>query len=89
MKTVLPRYYQHVTYPTRGNQSLDHCYTPLKDAYKSVSRPHFGKSDHLSVLLLPVYKPKVKREPPVVREVKCWSAERESELQDCFDIMDW
>ena len=41
------------------------------------------------MLVLPVYKPKLKREPPVVTEVKCWSAERESGLQDCFDITDW
>ncbi|KAM9826454.1 uncharacterized protein ACBT44_006681 [Syngnathus typhle] len=29
----LPRYRQHVTCPTRGAQTLDHCYTVIKDAY--------------------------------------------------------
>ena len=41
------------------------------------------------MLLLPAYKLKLKREQPAVSEVQCWSAEHESELQDCFDTTDW
>ncbi len=32
----LPKYRQHVTYPTRDSNILDHCYTIIKDAYHSV-----------------------------------------------------
>ncbi|KAK1784285.1 hypothetical protein P4O66_003701 [Electrophorus voltai] len=28
LKRAVPNLYQHVTFPTRGNRTLDHCYTP-------------------------------------------------------------
>ncbi len=59
-KTIAPKYFQHVTINTRGDRTLDHCYSPLRDAYKSLPRPPFGKSDHSSVLLLPAYRQKLK-----------------------------
>ncbi|KAK1784814.1 hypothetical protein P4O66_003478 [Electrophorus voltai] len=31
LKRAVPNLYQHVTFPTRGNRTLDHCYTPYKD----------------------------------------------------------
>ena len=34
MKTVLPKYYQHVSCPTRGDKILDHCYSTIKNAYR-------------------------------------------------------
>ena len=49
MKTVLPKYYQHVSCPTRGDKILDHCYSTIKNAYRSMPRPHYGRSDHSSV----------------------------------------
>ena len=58
LKSVLPRYYQHVTCPTRGPNILDHCCTKIKHAYRSIARPHFGKSNHKAVLLLPAFKQK-------------------------------
>ncbi len=36
-------------------------------------RPPFGKSDHSSVLLLPAYRQKRKREAPALRTIQCWS----------------
>ncbi len=56
--TIAPKYFQHVN--KRGDRVLDHCYSPFRDAYKSLSRPPFGKSDHSSVLLLPAYRQKLK-----------------------------
>ncbi|XP_036420865.1 interferon-induced very large GTPase 1-like [Colossoma macropomum] len=56
LKKVLPKYYQHIKFPTQGEQTLDHCYTALKDSYKPLTRPAFGKSDYTSILLLPAYK---------------------------------
>ena len=54
MKTVLPKYYQHVSCPTRGDKILDHCYSTIKNAYRSMPRPHYGRSDQSSVFLVPV-----------------------------------
>ncbi len=68
---------------------MDHCYTPFQDAYKSLPRPPFGKSDHSSVLLLPAYRQKLKREAPALRTIQCWSDQSDSILQDCFDHVDW
>eukprot|EP00061_Rhincodon_typus_P006681 g27586.t1 len=56
LKNVPPKYHQHVSCPTRGLNILDHCDTTIKGAH----HPHFGKSDHNAVLLLPVYKLKLK-----------------------------
>ncbi len=52
-RTIAPKYFQHITINTRGDRVQDHCYTSFRDAYKSLPRPPFGKSDHSSVLLLP------------------------------------
>ncbi len=35
LKMVMPNFYQHIFCPTRGLNTLDHCYTPLKNAYKA------------------------------------------------------
>ena len=56
LRKVLPRYHQHISCPTRGTNTLDHVHTPFRDAYKALPRPSFGKSDHVSVLLLPSYR---------------------------------
>lgn len=34
METVLPKFYQHISFSTTGDQTLDHCYIPSKDCYK-------------------------------------------------------
>lgn len=46
MKKVLPKYYQHITFPTREEQTLDHCYTLFRDCYKPLPYTAFGKADH-------------------------------------------
>lgn len=51
LRQVMPYLYQHVSYPTRGKNKLDHCYTPYKQAYKSSSQTTFGKSDHSAIFL--------------------------------------
>ncbi len=73
----------------RGDRVLDHCYSPFWDAYKSLPRPPFSKSDHSSVLLLPAYRQKLKGEAPALRTVQCWSDQSDAILQDCFDHVDW
>ncbi|KAK1788604.1 hypothetical protein P4O66_002679 [Electrophorus voltai] len=56
LKCAVPNLYQHVTFPTRGNRTLDHCHTPYKDSYKALAHPPFGKSDHAAIFLIPKYK---------------------------------
>ena len=89
MKKVLPKYYQHIDFPTRGDQTLDHCYTAFRGSYKPLPRPAFGKADHTSILLLPAYKQKLKQVRPVMRTVHQWCDESVEALQDCFDSTDW
>ncbi len=88
-RTIAPKYFQHITINTRGDRVLDHCYSPFRDAYKSLPRPPFRKSDHSSFLLLPAYRQKLKREAPALRTIQCWSDQSDAILQDCFDHVDW
>ncbi len=88
-RTIAPKYFQHITINTRGDRVLDHCYSPFRDAYKSLPRPPFDKSDHSSVLLLPAYRQNLKRVAPALRTIQCWSDQLDAILQDCFDHVDW
>ncbi len=56
-RTIAPK---HITINMRGDRAL---------AYKSLPRPPFSKSDHSSVLLLPAYRQKLKREAPTLRTI--------------------
>ncbi|XP_055512237.1 uncharacterized protein LOC129709727 [Leucoraja erinacea] len=85
----LPNFHQHVSCSTRGPNTLDHCYTTIKDAYRSIPCPHFGKYDHTAVLLLPAYRQQLKSALPEVRTVQSWSGEAEEQLQDCLESVDW
>jgi hypothetical protein len=86
---MMPNFHHHVSLATRDDIVLDHCYSIHKQAYKALPRPPLGKSDHDSVLLLPVYKQKLKQEIPVTRSGEKWSPESEIILQDCFNSADW
>ncbi len=88
-RTIAPKYFQHITINTRGDRVLDHCYSPFRDAYKSLPHPPFGKLDHSSVLLLPAYRQKLKHEAAALRTIQCWSDQSDAILQDCFDHVDW
>ncbi len=88
-RTIAPKYFQHITINTRGDRVLDHCYSPFWDAYKSLPRPPFSKLDHSSILLLPAYRQKLKREAPALRTIQCWSDQSDAILQECFDHVDW
>ncbi len=89
LKKVLPNFHQHISCPTRGLNTLDHCYTPLKNAYKAHSLPAFGKSYHAAIFLTPEYKQRIFHEPPVEREVMRWSSHSEAMLQASLDDVDW
>ena len=65
-------------------------FIPLfRHGYKALPRPPFGKSDHISLLLLAAYKQKLKRDRPITRTVQRWSEESDEALQDCFASTDW
>ncbi len=89
LKTVLPKFYQHVNFATRGNNTLDLVYTTEKNAYKAVPRPHLGYSDHISVMLIPAYRPLLKLTKPVQKLITIWPENATSTLQDCFQCTDW
>jgi hypothetical protein len=67
---------------------LEDLYSTHRNTYKA--HPLFGKSDHNSILLIPVYKQKLKREVfeqevPIMK----WSDETDASLQDCFGSKEW
>ncbi len=89
LRQVMPNFHQHVSCPTRGPNTLDHCYSQFKNAYKARSLPAFGKSDHAAIFLTPEYKQRLAQEPPVKREVTCWSSHSQVMLQAALDDIDW
>ncbi len=64
-------------------------YTTVKNAYKAVPRPHLGYSDHISVMLIPAYRPLLKLTKPVQKLITIWPENATSTLQDCFQCTDW
>ncbi len=89
LRQVMPNFHQHVSCPTRGPNTLDHCYSQFKNAYKARSLPAFGKLDHAAIFLTPEYKQRLAQEPPVKREVTRWSSHSEAMLQVALDDVDW
>ncbi|KAI5098276.1 gastrula zinc finger protein XlCGF28.1-like [Silurus meridionalis] len=88
-RTVLPKLHQHVDFATRGANTLDLVYTNLPGTYRAEPRPHLGYSDHCSVMLIPAYRPLIRRSKPVLKQVKTWPEGATSALQDCFECTDW
>jgi hypothetical protein len=68
-----------------GGKTLDHFYSTHRNGYKALPRHPFCKS----ILLLSVYKQKLKREVPVMRSIRKWSDETDARLQACFTSADW
>ena len=50
-----------------GKKILDHLYSTHRDVYKVLPRPPFGKSDHNSIHLIPIWKQTLKQEAPVTQ----------------------
>ncbi len=89
LRQVMPNFQQHASCPTRGPNTLDHCYSLFKNAYKARSLPAFGKSDHAAIFLTPEYKQRLAQEPPVQRVVTRWSSHSEAMLQAALDDVNW
>lgn len=82
--TILPEFPQYVSFPTRGKNTLQPVYSSITDAYKASPPPHLGQSDHISLLLTPVYRPLINRVRPSIRTVQIWPEGALSQLQDCL-----
>lgn len=86
---ITPRFYQHVTIGTRGNNTLDRVYTNRRGAYRAFPLPNLGLSDHISVMLAPSYSPVVKTMKPTQKSITVWPGNAASVLQHCFESTDW
>lgn len=46
LRTVLPRFHQNLSCPTRWHNTLDHVYTNVAEVYKTITLSHLGQFDH-------------------------------------------
>ncbi len=83
LKSVFPKIHQLIDFPTRGNNTLDFVYTTQRGAYKDLPLPHLGASDHITVMLMPAYRPLVKVIKPVQKQIQVWPEGSSEALQDC------
>lgn len=77
--------YKHVSIATRGNNTLDQVYTKRWEAYRAVTRPHLGFSDHLSIKLIAPHHPVLTHNKPTQKAIILWPNTAISMLQDCFE----
>ena len=75
LRKYIPKLYKSVTFPTRGNKTLDQCYSNIKNAFLAAPLPHFGKSDHLAIILRPAYIKRLKARPVTIKTVNTWTDE--------------
>ncbi|KAI3354852.1 hypothetical protein L3Q82_004551 [Scortum barcoo] len=87
---TLPKFYQHVTIPTRGNNTLDRVYTNKRDAHTEPSpTPTWASlTTSPSCWSLP-YRPLLRHHTPTQRTITVWPSDAVPALQDCFQRTDW
>ncbi|KAI4888927.1 hypothetical protein NFI96_005928 [Prochilodus magdalenae] len=85
----IPKYRQHIACPTREGNTLDKCYTCIKNAYCAVTCTAVGLSDHSLVHLIPTYRQKLKTNKPVITTVKRWTSGDIEKRQGCFKSTNW
>ena len=71
-KNEMLKFIRQVPCATRDGRTLDHCYTTIKGAYRSIPRPPLSRSDHTMVYLVPTYKQQLKCFMPAAKTVKQW-----------------
>ncbi len=89
VENTLSTFHKFINFPTRDCNILDQVYCNISGAYKAVAVPHFGMSDHISVELIPAYRPLICRTKPTTRTIQVWTEGVSSALQDCFEHTDW
>ncbi len=87
LRSVFPKIHQHIDFPTRGKNTLDFVYTTQRGAYKALPLPHLGASDHITVMLMPAYRPLVKAIKPVHKQIQVWPEGSSEALQDCLTLL--
>jgi hypothetical protein len=89
LRKYIPKLYKSVTFPTRGNKTLDQCYSNIKNAFLAAPLPHFGKSDHLAIILRPACIKRLKARPVTIKTVNTWTDSAQASLQGCLEATDW
>ncbi len=87
--TVLPNLEQYMTSPTRLDRMLDLCYGNIPGAYISKTRPPLGRSDHNVILLLPLYRQKLKTDKIQTKTFQTWDNDSIETLRGCLELTDW
>jgi len=86
---TIPGLKQFVKCKTRHNNTLDLCYSNIKDAYTSIRKQPICNSDHNTILLIPTYVSKLKREKPIVKQQSVWSPDAIDRIAACFESTLW
>ena len=82
-------YHQHVTCPTRGQNTLDLLFTNVKNSHSCKRLCALGRSDHNLIYLHPEYRPLTQREPPVEKVVTSWTRQAWDTLRASLECTDW
>lgn len=88
-KQVMLNFFQYVTCPTKGVNTLDHCYTLLTGGYKATSFTAFGKADYVAIFLILRCIQNLKQTVPATQHVRCWSSQSVAILEDTLNDVDW
>lgn len=89
LTATLPHFHQYVFCATRGSHTIDLCYGNVDNAYISYPLPPLGNSDHNNILLMPKYRPILRKTKPVVKTVLRWDPEAIEKMRGCMDCTDW
>ena len=89
LRKIIPSLRQYVSFPTRKNSTIDPCYGNIPHAYKSYPLPPIGNSDHDTVKLVPLYRPKIHTACIIKKTIKFWTPENIDQLKGCFECTDW
>lgn len=87
LKTVLPKFHQHIKCATRGKTHL--IMFIIKHAYRTTPLPHLGQSDHFSLFLFPAYTTLKRQTKCTTQTIKAWPENALAQLQDCFTCTEW
>ena len=61
----------------------------MKKAYKSVPHSCYGDAGHATIMLIPVYKQRLKSSKPKKKTVNVWMPDAIERLQHCLERTDW
>ena len=89
LRKSLPWYKQQIHAATRGEKTLDQCYSKISQAFHAVVRAPLGRSDHNSILLIPQYRQQLKTCKRSCKTVRQWSPQAVDSLSDCLEQTDW